>query len=166
MLNRPCRRGNLSTRSRGPVDPGMDPRRNGPESPMHSFLGTAAATALCALASCAGAAFSGQLGYMQSHMAGEIALAPNVGGSNLGTIREGIDDLGLGDESGSPYARAQADLGIVSLSASGFLLHDEGTAPLNVNFGGITAGTTVNSKVDFANIKTALVFPIDLGAVH
>src|SRR2546421_8167948 len=100
---------------------------------MHSFFPRTAGIALLALASCAGAAISGQVGYMQSHMSGEIALAPNTGGGNLGTIREGIDDLGLGDESGSPYARVQANLGVMSLSASGFLLHDQGTAPLNVN---------------------------------
>src|SRR5689334_1763105 len=111
---------------------------------MHSRSRLAAAVALLALASCAGAGLSGRVGYMQSHLGGEIALAPNVGGGNLGTIREGVDQLGLGDESGSPYARLQADIGIMSLSVSGFMLHDEGTAPLNVNFGGITAGTTVN----------------------
>jgi hypothetical protein len=133
---------------------------------MHRLLLRTAGIALLGLASCAGAAISGQLGYMQSHMSGEIALAPNVGGGNLGTIHEGIDDLGLGDESGSPYARVQANLGVLSLSASGFFLHDEGTSQLNVNFGGITAGTTVESKLDFANIKTALVFPIGLGPVH
>jgi hypothetical protein len=132
---------------------------------MHSCFRTAT-TALLALASCAGAGVSGRVGYMQSKLGGEIALAPNVGGTNLGTIHESVDQLGLGDESGSPYARVQADIGIMSLSVSGFTLHDEGTAPLNVNFGGITAGTTVNSKVDFGNVKAALVFPIGIGPVH
>lgn len=125
-----------------------------------------ACLALLPLASCTGLGVSGQVGYMQSQLGGEIALSPNPGGFGLGTITQDIADLGLSDASGSAYARVQADLGIMSLSVSGFQLRDEGTALLNVQFGGITAGTTVNSKVEFGNVKSTLTFPIKLGPVQ
>jgi hypothetical protein len=143
------------------------PRRNGlVDATMPRTLTRAACLALLPLASCAGLGISGQVGYMQSHLGGEIALSPNSGGLGLGTITQDIDDLGLSDDSDSLYARVQADLGVMSLSVSGFNLRDEGTAALDVQFGGITAGTTVNSKVEFGNVKSTLTFPINLGPVQ
>jgi hypothetical protein len=118
--------------------------------------------AACTLLGACTPGIKGHLGYTQLQFGGDIALASGGGPAT----RQGVDDaLGLGDESGSAYGRVEVDLGVPVVSASGLLFHDSGQGRLLAQFGTITVGTDVASEMDFANLKMALAFDVDLGLI-
>ncbi len=120
---------------------------------------------LAGLPSCMPFHASGQVGYTQMAIDGNIALA--TAGSGLsGTVDQGFDSaFGLGDERGSPYARLQLDAGVPVITVSGFAFEETGTGQLDSQFGVIVAGTNVISDLQFTNLKGSLAFQIDLGPV-
>ena len=87
---------------------------------------------LSVLGSCGSAGAKLYGGYTQMQMSGTVALDTSVGGVPLGTIQADFDDdLGLGDEVGSPYLRAEIDLGTIVLTGSGFFFEEDGSGLLS-----------------------------------
>lgn len=120
---------------------------------------------LLLLPACFSFGVKGDVGYTSMAISGDMALAP-TGGSVGVTIDQDVESaLGLGDDSGSPYLRAEFDFGVPVLSVSAFQFSDSGTGTLNGSFGNITAGTQVASDLEFSNVKAALTFDIDLVVV-
>jgi hypothetical protein len=95
---------------------------------------------------------------------GDMALDVTSGGGTA-SLKQDVQAFGLGDEQGVPYVRAQIDLGVPVITASGFMFDEQGQGTLTANFGNITAGTDVLTDIDFANVKASLGFKIPLGPV-
>jgi outer membrane receptor protein involved in Fe transport len=124
---------------------------------------SAAAALLLPLAACYDLQASAQAGYAQLALDGDVGY---VSGSSTASIEQDIESaLGLGEDQGSPYARAQVDFGVPVLTASGFTFDEEGTGTLTVNFGAVPAGTDVLSDFSMANAKASLAFDIPIGPV-
>lgn len=118
---------------------------------------------LLGLTGCFQMAVTGDVGYTSMAIRGDMALSP-TGGAVGPTIDQDIESgLGLGDQSGSPYLRAELDLGVPVLSVSALQFSDSGIGMLNGSFGNISGGTQVATDLDFRNVKGALTFDIDLG---
>lgn len=108
---------------------------------------------------------TGQVGYASMSVGGELALSSNSGG-NPTAINQGIDSaFGLGDGQGSPYYRAQVDLGAPVITASAFWLRESSQGQLANSFGGLPRGTPVNSRLDLSVVKITASYDFDLGLV-
>lgn len=123
---------------------------------------------LLLLGSCGSAGLKVFAGYTQVEMSGTVALDSSVGGVDLGTIQVDLeDDLGLTDEVGSPYGRAEVDLGLIHLTGSGFIYDEQSTGTLSFDFGDITFGSTVESDIEIMNFKGAITFDmVDVGPLR
>lgn len=121
--------------------------------------------ALSVLAACSPIGWTAQAGYMQLEVGGDIALASGTGGTGGAPEQDVGTAFGLGDERGSPYLRAQADLGTVVLTASGFQFRESGDGQLDASFGGLPAATPVHSELELGCAKLSATFDIDLGPV-
>ena len=123
---------------------------------------------LLLLGSCGSAGLKVFAGYTQVEMSGTVALDSSVGGVDFGTIQVDLeDDLGLTDEVGSPYGRAEVDLGLIHLTGSGFIYDELSTGALSVDFGDITFGSTVESDIEIMNFKGAITFDmVDVGPLR
>jgi hypothetical protein len=129
-------------------------------------LRLAALVGVASLTSCLGVGINADVGYSQMVLSGEMSLAPSVGSLPASTIDVG-NDLGLDDATGSPYARADAALGIVGLTLSGFGLEQSGVGTLSASFGDIPASTTVATDLQLYNLKAVAVLDIlHLGPVR
>ena len=115
------------------------------------------------LGACSSAGFKAQVGYTQMAIEGDIALNPTAGGGTSSIQQDLETALGLGDEQGSPWARAELDLGVPVLAVTGFTFEEQGSGTLQANYGNITAGTDVNSDLEMANVKASMAFQIALG---
>jgi len=110
------------------------------------------------LTSCAVPTVRAYGGYSEMQMSGSLALEPTLGGVSLGTITNNVEQLGIDDKFGSPYARVEVGLGLPRITVSAFQFKDEGTGQLQASFGNIVAGTTVRTLVDISSAKAALTF--------
>ena len=98
-----------------------------------------------AFSGCVPVGFSAQVGYASMNVGGDLAL--ESGGA--AAIDQGIDSaFGLGDSQGSPYYRAQVDLGGPVLTGSMFWLREDGEGQLQDAFGSLSSGTAVESRLD------------------
>jgi hypothetical protein len=123
----------------------------------------AAAALLLPLAACQPLQVSAQAGYAQLALDGDVGF---VSGSTSASIEQDIESaLGLGDDQGSPYLRAQLDFGVPVVTAAGFTFDEEGQGTLSSTFGNIPAGTDVLSDFSMANAKASVTFDIALGPV-
>ncbi len=124
--------------------------------------------ALLALSACSGLGASIQGGYGIFQMDGDIALGPSVGNVALDTIKTDIQKgLGLDEEVGTPYARADLELAVARISASGFTHNQEGEGRLTVDFGDITLGTDVNTEITMNAAKASVIFDmINIGVLR
>lgn len=119
----------------------------------------------CCLAGCVPISVSGQVGYTQMKVGGELALTTGTG-DNAEAIDQGVDSaFGLGSGQGSPYLRAQVDLGAPVVTASVFWLRESGRGELAETFGGLSQGTAVESRLDLAVAKITAAYDFDLGLV-
>jgi hypothetical protein len=101
---------------------------------------------LVAFAACAPLEVTTQLAYMRSAIDGELTLAP---ASGIRSTPQDVDGaFGLGDDRESPFARVVADFGTPVLRGSGFWLHESGRGVLDDDFGGLPAGTSVQTDLD------------------
>jgi hypothetical protein len=105
---------------------------------------------------------SAQLGYAQVGLAGGIALSSAGSASSVQDIGP---TFGLGDRRDSPYVRATAAVGDVSLTAAAFALRETGTGTLATSFGGLVAGTAVTTDFELASLQLTAAYEFDLGAV-
>ncbi|MEM7200407.1 MAG: hypothetical protein AAF628_09100 [Planctomycetota bacterium] len=104
-------------------------------------------------------------GYIQTALSGDVALADT--GFAVSTSADIEDDLGLDEDFGSPYVRAELGASIVSVTASAFRYDASGSGTLPVTFGGIPAGVPVTSDIEVLNGKAAVLLNfIDLGPVR
>lgn len=137
----------------------MDSRSNHPVRSHCLILFAALLSSSCSMG------FTAQAGYAQLAIDGDIALSATSGGLG-GTVSQDLESaFGLGDPRGSPYLRAEADLGVPMLVASLVSFEESGQGTLEANFGGINVGTDVRSELRFTNLKAGLLFDIDLGPV-
>lgn len=120
---------------------------------------------LFALHACSPIGWTVQAGYMQLAVGGDIALANGTGGTGGAPKQDVGTAFGLGDRRGSPYLRAQADLGSFVLTASGFELRESGQGSLDASFGGLPAATPVATDLTFGCAKLSATYDIDLGPV-
>jgi len=114
------------------------------------------------LAACSGPGFRAHVGYIEAALSGDLGLAsdslPAGGGNPIGVDLD--QALGLEDESGSLYARAEVDAGPLRVSGSAFRFSETGTGRLTADFGSISVGTDVRSDIDFTNARLALAFDL------
>ncbi|MCC7064014.1 MAG: hypothetical protein IT456_14490 [Planctomycetes bacterium] len=115
--------------------------------------------------SCSTVGVTGQVGYTNMSVGGNMALASGTGGVPSSANQDVGSAFGLGEGQGSPYLRGQIDCGVPVFTASGFLFEEAGSGVLNATFGGLSASTPVNSTLEFANLKLSSTFDIDLGPV-
>lgn len=120
---------------------------------------------VCLFAACSPIGWTAQAGYMQVEVGGDIALASGTSGTGDAPEQDVGTAFGLGDSRGSPYLRAQADLGTVVLTASGFELRESGEGQLDDSFGGLPPATPVHTDLRFGCAKLSATFDIDLGPV-
>jgi len=118
-----------------------------------------------ALASCSPIGWTVQAGYTQLEVGGDIALASGTGGTGGAPEQDVGTAFGLGDPRGSPYLRAQADLGAVVLTASGFEFRESGDGRLDSTFGGLPASTPVHTDLQLGCAKLSATYDFDLGLV-
>lgn len=104
---------------------------------------------------------SAEAGYALLSLSGDVGLSDTGGGS---FVDQDVSSLGLGGDEGSPYARAQLDLGMPVLALKGFTFEQEGSGTLEDPFGSINAGN-VTSKLSLTNIQGSLAFEFALGPV-
>jgi hypothetical protein len=115
------------------------------------------------LPACFGFGAQAQVGYAQLALDGDIGY---VNGTSSGSIQQDIESgFGLGDDQGSPYARAKLDFGVPNLSISVFNFEDDGEGTLNATFGNVPAGIPVRSDFELFNAKAAYAFEIGIGPV-
>lgn len=117
------------------------------------------------LVACAPVGVSVQAGYTQLRIGGDFALADGTSGTGDAPLQDVGDAFGLGDDRGSPWLRAQADLGAIVLGVDGFVFEERGTGTLDASFGGLPASTPVASELRFGCAKLSAVYDIDLGLV-
>tara|TARA_R110002072_G_scaffold302499_1_gene485864 strand:- start:17152 stop:17928 length:777 start_codon:yes stop_codon:yes gene_type:complete len=130
----------------------------------HDMFRTLLVLLLASFAGCVPFGVSGQVGYTQMKVGGELALT--TGSGALDAIEQGIDSaFGLGDGQGSPYLRGQMDFGAPVVSASIFWLRESGQGQLADSFGGLVQGTAVDSRLDLAVAKLTASYDFDLGLV-
>lgn len=120
---------------------------------------------VCASTACTPIGFTAQAGFTQMEVDGDIALATGTGGTGNAPRQDIGEAFGLGDPQGSPWLRAQADLGTVVLTGSGFLIRESGQGQLDASFGGLPASTPVVTDLQLGCAKLSCTFDIDLGPV-
>ncbi|MCU0864824.1 MAG: hypothetical protein MUC36_13630 [Planctomycetes bacterium] len=103
---------------------------------------------------------SAQAGFTMVAVRGELALGSGGAASTAQDLDSGF---GLGDERGSPWLRAEVDLGALVFTGSAFWLRESGQGVLNESFGGLTAATPVASELDLGVAKLSAVYDLDLG---
>jgi len=125
----------------------------------------AALLVVSGLAGCVPVGMTVQAGYTQMEVGGDIALANGTGGTGNAPQQDVGTAFGLGDQRGSPYLRAQADLGTLVLTASAFHFRESGEGQLDASFGGLPAATPVATDLELGCAKLSATFDIDLGPV-
>ncbi|MDO8348959.1 MAG: hypothetical protein Q7T30_01895 [Planctomycetota bacterium] len=115
--------------------------------------------------SCSMAAATGEIGFTQMEVGGDIALASAAGGVPPSASQDIGSAFGLGERQDSPYARGQVELGTLVFTASAFRFAERGQGVLNATFGGLAKDTAVSTDLEFANCKLSGAFDIDLGPV-
>lgn len=128
-----------------------------------SFVSVAA---LSILSSCFSFGARADVGYTQMAVTGNVAYTTGLSGGTINASQDVESGLGLGDQSGSPYGRVELDFGVPRLQLSAFQFADEGTGTLQANFGNISSGVDVRSKLEFTNVKGSFSFDIDLGPLR
>jgi len=128
--------------------------------PNHSLF---AAAVLAFLGACSTPGVAVQAGYAQLSLDGDVGYAQ--AGNGIAVAQDLESGFGLGDDQGTPYARAMLDLGTPVLAVSGFLFEEEGTGQLQAQFGDLTANTAVQTKFEMMNLKGSLAFDIPIGPV-
>lgn len=118
-----------------------------------------------ATAACSPVGATLQAGYTQMRVGGSFALADGTGGTGDAPLQDVGTAFGLGDDRGSPYVRAQLDLGGLVLGADAFLFEERGEGVLDASFGGLPATTPVAADLRFGCAKLSAVYDIDLGLV-
>lgn len=104
---------------------------------------------------------SAEAGYAMLSLSGDVGLSDTGGGA---FVDQDVSSLGLGGKEGSPYARAQLDLGMPVLAVKGFTFEQEGSGELTDPFGSITSGD-VTSKLSLTNIQGSVAFEFGLGPI-
>jgi hypothetical protein len=130
---------------------------------MLQTLRLAAPALLLALPACV--SITTQAGYTQMSVSGDIGLTAASGSSTVVIDQDLESALGIGDEQGSGYVRAQADLGVPVLTVSGFMMDEEGQGTLNADFGNVPAGRDVLTDFSMTNIKASLGFEFGIGPI-
>lgn len=141
-----------------PMNHPMLPSRSDPTMARRTRTALAWPLLFALMASCAAPTVRAYAGYTEMQLGGSIALEPTLGGVSLGTTQNNVEELGLDDDYGSPYARVEVGLGLPRLTVSAFQFEEEGTGQLQASFGNIIAGTTVRSSMDITSAKAALTF--------
>ena len=114
---------------------------------------------------CASVEVTAQAGFTQVSVGGDIALAQGSSGAGVTAEQDVGSAFGLGDQQGSPYARARFDFDGPVVTASGFLFRERGQGVLDAAFGGISAATPVETVLDFGCAKLTGAYDLDLGPV-
>ena len=96
-------------------------------------------------------------GYMQSSVSGDIALGPSSGGG-ASSSTDIENNLGIEDDDGSLYVKAEVDTAAGRWGVSGFTYSQTGTGVLDGTFGdigGLGPGAVVTSELEFNNLKAS-----------
>ena len=114
-----------------------------------------------ALCACESVSTKIEAAYIQTEVAGDVALAGSTGTPNLATRQVDVQNgLGLDDEVPSLLLRGEAATGRFRLRVSGFRQDQTGSSVLPAPFGDLAAGTPVSSNLDFFNVKSALSYDL------
>jgi hypothetical protein len=106
---------------------------------------------------------TGELGFTQMSVGGDIALASGTGGVPPGSSQDIGSAFGLGDEQGSPWLRGQVEFGALVLTGSAFHFSERGQGVLDATFGGLAEATPVSTELEFSNCKLSGTYAFDLG---
>ena len=121
--------------------------------------------ALAVLPGCSFVGVTGEIGLVQMALRGDAALASATGGVPPSSLQSVRSAMGLGSDLHAPTLRGQLDLGSLVVTASTFLIDEDGDGTLAATFGPIAAGTPVRTEFDFANAKISATYDIGLGPV-
>jgi hypothetical protein len=121
------------------------------------------ATTWCA--GCAVTSASGEVGFTQMSVGGDIALASGTGGVPPGSNQDIGSAFGLGDPQGSPYLRGHVAFDSLVFTGSAFWFDEHGQGTLDATFGGLAEATPVSTVLEFANCKLSGAYAFDLGPV-
>lgn len=121
---------------------------------------------LVAASGCAPTAIRGHAGAAFMQVQGQTGLANSSGTLSPGAVKNDFEDaLDVGDRNASPYLRAEAEWSRHRVTFSGFQYDENGQSTLASDFGDIPAGTSVNSSLEFWNVKGAYsydIIPVDV----
>lgn len=133
---------------------------------MRNRLLILAGLALLALPACSVPTVEIQAGYAFLSLDGDVGYDNDQ--NAIAIEQDTKEAFGLGDVQGSPYVRAQLDLGVPVLTVSGFQFSDEGRGRLAEDFGSlpnINGGLPVQTGFDMFNAKVSYAFDIGIGPV-
>jgi hypothetical protein len=108
---------------------------------------------------CAPVAATAQVAWSRLHLEGDLAL---VAGDPAPDVESAF---GLGSDQACPYVRAFATWGVPEFGAAGFLLREEGAGVLDQSFGGLPAGTPVETKLELGVAKLTAAAALHAGPV-
>ena len=114
------------------------------------------------VAGCVPVGVTAEAGFTMVALRGDLALASDGGAAVSQDVDQGF---GLGSDRGSPWLRAEADLGALVFTGSWFELRESGEGVLDGSFGGLTAATPVRSELELGVAKLSAVYEFDLGLV-
>jgi hypothetical protein len=115
------------------------------------------------VAGCVPIGATAQVGFTMVAVRGDLALGSD---GATGTAQDLDSGFGLGGDRGSPWVRAQADVGALVLTGSMFWLRESGEGVLRDSFGGLLAATPVASELDLGVAKLSAAYDLDLGVVR
>lgn len=107
---------------------------------------------LITFTACAGQTYRAEVGPMFARARGEFALANSSQVMQSNNSLKG--NLGLGDSEVSPYLALRTDYNKHRVRLNGFYLDSEGSGTLANGYGNITAGTQVQTSMDFFAIAS------------
>jgi hypothetical protein len=138
-------------------------RRLASPAPLPAFRTLLRASALLAVLALAGAcapvAATAQVGYARLRLGGEITLGAGDAPQDVGSA------FGLGSEDESAYVRVLATCGVPEFGITAFQMSEEGTGVLDGSFGGLPAGTTVDTRLRLGVAKLTAAAALHVGPV-
>lgn len=113
---------------------------------------------------CAPVEVTTQIGFAQVAIQGDLTLTTGGQATN-GTAQDLDRGFGLGSARGSAFGRVELDFGTPVVSASGLWFREAGTGALAESFGGLPAGTEVETTLELGVVKVVGASDFQIGPV-
>lgn len=114
---------------------------------------------LALVGACAPLATTAQVGYARLHLDGAIALGSGDAPQDIDTA------FGLGNAEDSAYVRVLASCGVPQFGLTAFQMDEAGVGVLDSSFGGLPAGSTVDTRMRLGVAKLTAAAALQIGPV-